>query len=178
MDINKADYKTIIKFGNLELFKQKLLLENSNLMDVLNVVDKDGISMLQHSLVSRKFEISNYFIRNNANINVVSNEGRNELHYLASNINFEGAVQIANQLIDMNVSLDLKEKKTNNSSLWCLCHEVLKNRSQDGILLIIKCLKNNPDIKSLNSAGYSVQKLINERGTDEMKKVIEEITYE
>ena len=178
MDINKADYNTIIKFGNLELFKEKLSLENTNLIDILNIVDKNGISMLQHSLVSRKFEISNYFIQNKANINIISNEGCNELHYLASNINFEGATQIANQLIDMNVSLDLKEKKANNSPLWCLCHEVLKKRSQDGILLIIKCLKNNPDIKSLNSAGYSVQKLINERGTDEMKKVMEEIIHE
>ena len=142
MDINKADYNTIIKFGNLELFKEKLSLENTNLIDILNIVDKNGISMLQHSLVSRKFEMSNYFIKNNANINIISNEGCNELHYLASNINFEGATQIANQLIDMNVSLDLKEKKSNNSPLWCLCHEVLKKRSQDGILLIIKCLNS------------------------------------
>lgn len=28
MDINKADYGTVIKFGNLELFKEKMKLEN------------------------------------------------------------------------------------------------------------------------------------------------------
>lgn len=43
---------------------------------------------------------------------------------------------------------------------------------------IIKCLKNKLDVKLLNSVGYSVENLINERGTDEMKKVMEEIIYE
>ena len=85
---------------------------------------------------------------------------------------------IPDRLIDMSVDLDLKEKKLNNSSLWCLCQEVLKKRTEDGISLIIKCLNKKPDVKSLNSAGYSVENLINERGTDEMKKVMEEIIYE
>lgn len=60
----------------------------------------------------------------------------------------------------------------------CLCQEVLKKRTKEGISLIIKCLKNKPDVKSLNSVGYSVENLINERSTDEMKKVMEEIIYE
>lgn len=178
MDIKKADYGTIIKFGNIELFKEKMKLENHNVDEVLNIVDKNGISLLQKSLISRKFEIANYLLDNNANINVISNEGCNELHYLSSNINFDGAIQIADRLIDMSVDLDLKEKKLNNSSLWCLCQEVLKKRTEDGISLIIKCLNKKPDVKSLNSAGYSVENLINERGTDEMKKVMEEIIYE
>lgn len=178
MNIKKADYGTIIKFGNIELFKEKMKLENQNVDEVLNIVDKNGISLLQKSLISRKFEIANYLLDNNANINVISNEGCNELHYLSSNINFDGAIQIADRLIDMNVDLDLKEKKLNNSSLWCLCQEVLKKRTEDGISLIIKCLNKKPDVKSLNSAGYSVENLIKERGTDEMKKVMEEIIYE
>ena len=178
MDINKADYGTVIKFGNLELFKEKMKLENQNLGEVINIVDKNGISLLQKSLISRKFEIANYLLDNNADINVISNEGCNELHYLSANLNSDGAIQIANRLIDMNVDLDLKEKNLNNSSLWCLCQEVLKKRTEEGILLIIKCLKKKPDVRTLNSAGYSVESLINERGTDEMKKVMEEISYE
>ena len=110
MDINKADYGTIIKFGNLELFKEKMKLEKHNIGEVLNIVDKNGISLLEKSLISRKFEIANYLLDNNVDINVISNEGCNELHYLSSNINFDGAIQIANRLIDMNVNLDLKEK--------------------------------------------------------------------
>lgn len=178
MDINKADYGTVIKFGNLVLFKEKMKLEKHNIGEVLNIVDKNGISLLEKSLISRKFEIANYLLDNNVDINVISNEGCNELHYLSSNINFDGAIQIANRLIDMNVNLDLKDKKLNNSSLWYLCQEVFKKRTEEGISLIIKCLKNKPDVKSLNSLGYSVEKLINERGTDEMIKVMEEIIYE
>ena len=178
MDINKADYGTVIKFGNLELFKEKMKLENQNFGEVIIIVDKNGISLLQKSLISRKFEIANYLLDNNADINVISNEGFNELDYLSANINSDGAIQLANRLIDMNVDLDLKEKNLNNSSLWCLCQEVLKKRTEEGILLIIKCLKKKPDVRTLNSAGYSVESLINERGTDEMKKVMVEISYE
>lgn len=46
MDINKADYGTVIKFGNLELFKEKMKLENQNFGEVINIVDKNGISLL------------------------------------------------------------------------------------------------------------------------------------
>lgn len=67
---------------------------------------------------------------NNADINVISNEGCNEWHYLAANIHFDGVTQVANRLIDLNVNLDLKEKKYNNSSLWCLCQEVLKKEQK------------------------------------------------
>lgn len=90
MDINKADYGTVIKFGNLELFKEKMKLENQNFGEVINIVDKNGISLLQKSLISRKFEIANYLLDNNADINVISNEGCNELHYLSANINSDG----------------------------------------------------------------------------------------
>lgn len=110
MDINKADYGTVIKFGNLELFKEKMKLEKHNIDEVLNIIDKNGVSLLEKSLISRKFEIANYLLDNNADINVISNEGCNELHYLSSNINFDGAIQIANRLIDMNINLNLKEK--------------------------------------------------------------------
>lgn len=178
MDISKADYGTVIKFGNLELFKEKIKLEKQTLSEILNTVDKNGISLLQKALISRKFEIANYLLDNNADVNVISNEGCNELHYLSSNINFDGAIQVAYRLINMNVDLNLKENKLNNSPLWCLCQEILKKRTEEGILLIIKCLKKNPDVKSLNCAGYSVEDLINERGTKEMKEAMEEIIYE
>lgn len=178
MDINKADYGTVIIFGDLELFKKKMKLENQSIGEVLNIVDKNGISLLEKSLSSRKFEIANYLLDNNADINVISNSGCNELHYLSANINCDGAIQVANRLIDRNVDLNLQEKKLNNSALWCLCQDVLKKRTEEGNLLIVKCLKKKPDIKLLNIVGYSVEHLIKERGTDEMKKAMEDILYE
>lgn len=39
-------------------------------------------------------------------------------------------------------------------------------------------MKDAMNYITYHSAGYSVESLINERGTDEMKKVMEEIRYE
>lgn len=178
MDINKADYGTIVKFENLEMFLEKLKIEKQNISEVINIVDENYISLFEKSLFSRNFEIANFLLDNNANINVISKDGYNELHYLAANINFNGAVKIANTLIDMGVDLNLKEKKFNNSALWSICQEVLKKRTEEGSSLIVKCLSRQPDIKSLNKFGYSVEMLIKERGTDEMKKAMENMIYE
>lgn len=174
MDINKADYGIIIKFGNLETFLEKLQIEKQNISEIMNIADKNGISLLQKALIARKFEIANFLLDNHADINVVSEEGCNELHYLAANINFDGAVEIAHRLIDMDVNFNLKDKKFNNSALWCLCQEVLKKRTEEGISVIVRCLGKQPDIQSLNKSGYSVEGLIKERGTVEMKKAMAE----
>lgn len=178
MDINKADYGTIIKFGNLESFSKKIKMEKQDISEIINILDDKGISLLEKALISRKFEIGNFLLDNNANVNVVSNEGCNELHYLAANINFDGAVKIAYRLLDKGVSLNLKERKLNNSALWCLCQEIFKKRTEEGISLIEECLKRQPDIKSVNSSGFSVEWLINERGTDILKKTMEDVIDE
>lgn len=178
MDIEKADYGTIIKFGSLELLKEKLKLEKQDINAIINTVDKNGISLLDKALISRKFDIASYLLDNNVMVNKISEEGCNELHYLSANINFVGAIQIANRLLDLDVDLDLKDKKNGNSALWCLCQEVLKKRTEDGIALIIKCLEKKPNVKLLNNIGYSVENLIAERGTEQMKKTMEEGFHE
>ena len=47
MDINKADYWTIIKFGSLELFLEKLRIEEKRIEEVVNSIDNNGISLLE-----------------------------------------------------------------------------------------------------------------------------------
>lgn len=178
MDIKKAEYGTIIKFGSLELLKEKMRLEKQNIKEIVNTIDKNGISLLDKALISRKFEIANYLLDNDAKVNVISDEGCNELHYLSANINFDGAIQLAYRLINSGVNLDLRDKKNGNSTLWCLCQDVLKKRTDEGLSLIIECLKKKPNIKLLNNSGYTVEKLVNERGTDQIKKVMEELYYE
>lgn len=175
MDIKKADYGTVIKFGSLELLKEKMKLEKQNTDEIKNIIDKKGISLIDKALISRKFEIANYLLDNNVDVNTISDEGCNELHYLASNINCEGAIEIANRLIDLDVDLNLKDKKNGNSALLYLCQEVLKKRTEEGILLIIKCLKKQPNIKLLNNSGYSVERLICDRGSEQMKAIMEEL---
>lgn len=176
MDINKADFWTIIKFGNLEEFLEKLNIENKCIEEVVNSVDKNGISLLEKSLISRKFDIANFLLDNNANVNIISNEGYNELHYLAANINCIGAVELAYKLVEMGVDINLKDKKFANSAIMSLCQEVLKERTKEGNDLIVKCLEKHPDFNDLNKFGYSLKRIIEERGTEDMKRVMEAIS--
>ncbi|MCA1057598.1 ankyrin repeat domain-containing protein [Rossellomorea aquimaris] len=175
MDINKADFGTIIMFGTLEEFLEKLKIENKSIEEVVNFVDKNGISLLGKSLISRKFDIARFLLDNNANVNIISNEGCNELHYLAANINYIGAVDMAFKLIDKGVDLNLKDKKYANSAILSLCQEVFKERTKDGNDLIIYCLEKHPNFNDLNKFGYSLKRIIEERGTEDMKKTLEAI---
>ncbi|HDR7786766.1 MULTISPECIES: ankyrin repeat domain-containing protein [Bacillus] len=175
MDINKADYGTIIKFGNLKLFLEKLKIEGNCIEEIVDSIDKNGISLLEKSLISRKFDIANFLLDNGAKVNIISNDGCNEFHYLAANINCQGAVEVACRLVDMGVDLNLKDKKFGNSAIWSLCQEVLKKRTKEGNDLIVKCLGKRPNINDENKYGYSLRDLIEERGTDDMKKVLEMI---
>lgn len=47
---------------------------------------------------------------NGAKVNIISNDDCNEFHYLAANINCQGAVEVACRLVDMGVDLNLKDK--------------------------------------------------------------------
>ena len=86
MNLEKADYATIIKFGSTDDFNTKLQMDGKTLDEVIDVIDKNGISLLEKSLIARNFDISKFLLENNAKVNVISNEGCNEFHYIASNI--------------------------------------------------------------------------------------------
>ena len=109
MNVEKADYGTIIKFGTMHEFNTKLQMDGKMLDEVMNITDKDGISLLEKSLIARKFDIAKVLLANNAKVNNISNEGCNEFHYIASNINHDGALDIAKILLNRGTSLMLKE---------------------------------------------------------------------
>ncbi|WP_461884611.1 hypothetical protein [Roseburia intestinalis] len=55
MNIEKADYGTIVKFGTLKkTYMKKIKIKNDNVADIINWVDDSGISLLERSLISRK----------------------------------------------------------------------------------------------------------------------------
>ena len=58
MNVEKADYGTIIKFGTMQDFNTKLQMEGKTIDEVIDIIDKDGISLLEKSLIARKFDIA------------------------------------------------------------------------------------------------------------------------
>ena len=173
MNLEKADYGTIIKFGTMHDFYMKLQLEGKTLDEVINITDKDGISLLEKSLIARKFDIARELLVNNAKVNNVSNEGCNEFHYIASNINCDGALGIAKILLDRETSLVEKEKKYGNSAFFALCQEIFKVRSAEGLKFLEDCFEKVWEYDMCNKMGYSIRMLINERGTDKLKQMME-----
>ena len=173
MNLQVADYGTIIKFGTNQDLNTKLQQEGKSLADVKNDIDENGVSLLEKCLAGRKFDIAKLLLQMDAEVNIVSKEGYNEFHYLAANINSEGAIDVAKILLKRNTSLLQQDKKFGNTALFTLCQEVFKKRSVEGMEFLILCLEQSNDLETCNKAGNSVRKLINERGTDQLKAVID-----
>lgn len=174
MNIEKADYGTIVKFGTLKDLCEKIRLKNDDVSDIVNWVDDSGMSLLERSLVSRNFEISKYLLNNNAKVNIVSKDGNNEFHFLASNINCSGAVEIGKLLLSKGTSVMQKDAKYGNTAFFSLCMEVFKERSESTMKFVEECFEKVTDVDEKNNNGYSIRKLIMERGSDELKKRLEE----
>lgn len=171
MDLIKSSYATVIKFGDLKQFQNKITSNKDNLINVVNL-QENGMSLLDVSLSSRKFDISNFLLDNGASINVITKEGCNEFHFLASNINEEGALYIARRLLDKGVSIMQKEKRFGNSAFYTLCIEAFKKRDPDVLGFIVKCLENVQNIDDKNKMNISIRDLIMERGSEKMKEVV------
>ncbi|OZS77776.1 hypothetical protein CF394_09585 [Tetzosporium hominis] len=176
MGVKDADYWTIIMFRSLEDFKQKLKNDQKQIHHVTNLIDDRGISLLQQSLISRKFDIANLLLDEGSIINNISTEGYNELHCIAAHLDDVHAIQLTHRLIDLNVDLDLQDKKYGNSALFTICYEAFKVRTSESDELIISCLKKKPNVIMKNKYGYSVKQLIEENGTADMIKAMEAIS--
>ena len=174
MNIEKADYGTIVQFGSLDDVIQKLIIEEKSIADVIDITDENGMSLLEKSLVARKFDIAKYLLDNNAKVNIVSNSGYNEFHYIASNIDCDGAIQIARILLRRGTSLILQDNRFGNSAIFTLCMEIFKSRTEEGLAFLEECILCVTDIDTCNKNGYSLRILISERGTDRLKTILEE----
>ena len=172
MDLQKADYGTTVKFGTLDDFLSKLTLESQKLRDIIDTIDANGISLFQKTLISRKLEIAHFFLNENAKINVISKDGFNELHYLAANINFDGALDLARLLIQRGCDLNQVDNKYGNTALLSICLELLKRQTEDGMKFIEKVLSTPQDVDITNKSGVSVRTLLKERGIDKIKELI------
>lgn len=154
-------------------FYTKLQMEGKTLQDVIDYTDKNGVSLLEKSLSSRKFDMAKLLLDNDAKVNVVSKEGCNEFHYIAANIRYESALDIAKILLERGVSLAAQDKKYGNSALFTLCYEIFKVRTAETLEFLEMCFERFQEYDTCNKAGYSIRRLINERGTDNLKRMME-----
>jgi ankyrin repeat protein len=174
MNLQKADYCTVIRFGSLDDLLRKLKLEGQKISDIIYTADANGISLFQKALISRKFEVAHYLLNENAKINVISKEGFNELHYLAANINYDGALDLARLLIKRGCNVSQIDNKYGNTALLSICLELLKRQSDDGMKFLEEVLSNRQNIDITNKSGISVRILLKERGSDRIKELIKE----
>lgn len=174
MNIEVASYDTIIRFGTLNDLKMKMDMQNDTVERIISLRDEKGCSLLESSLSSRNFEVSRFLLENGADVNVVSKEGYNELHYIAANIGCEGAVEIAGILLDKGVSVMQKENRFENTAFFTLCMEAFKSRSADVMAFVERCFEKVTDVDEKNKSGYSIRILIEARGTEELKRKLSE----
>ena len=173
MNIEKADYGIVIQLGTIHDFFAKLQMEGKTLQDMIDYTDENGVSLLEKSLSSRKFDMAKLLLDNDAKVNVVSKEGCNEFHYIAANIRYESALDIAKILLERGVSLAAQDKKYGNSALFTLCYEIFKVRTAETLEFLEMCFERFQEYDTCNKAGYSIRRLINERGTDNLKRMME-----
>lgn len=173
MDITKADYFAIAQFGNLDLFQKKLELQKEMVKNIKNLCDANNMSLLEKSLAYSKFDISQYLLDNNVNVNIITKQGCNELHYIAANSNNGKAIEIAKYLVEKNVDLNLQDKKFKNSPFWYLCQEAMRRNTDEFYEFIEYCFDKSPDIDSVNVAGLSIRSMISERKNPVLIKLIE-----
>ena len=157
MNIERADLFTVVQFGTKELFEQKLRIEKKQLTQIINLTNERGISILEQCLASRKFDIAELLIKNGAQVNIISKDNCNELHYLSSNIKNNKSIGIANQLIRLGVDLNLKDKKYGNTPFWYLCEKAIQINSEEANGMIRTCMKQTPDVRSSNIVGKTVE---------------------
>lgn len=98
----------------------------------------------------------------------------NELHYLAANINFDGALDLARLLIQRGCDLSQIDNKYGNTALLSICLELLKRQSDEGMKFLEEVLSNHQNIDITNKSGISVRKLLTERGPEKIIELIKE----
>lgn len=163
MDISKADYDAIIRFGSIGDFEKKLLDDGYSIYDVINNVDYSGISLLQRALIGRKFDFAQYLLNHGAKANVISTDGYNDLHCIAANINQPGAIELAIKLIENGNDLNHRDNIYLNSAALSLSLEILKKRTDAGMRFLQQILLYKVDEDLENRSGLSLRKLLAER---------------
>lgn len=169
MNIEKADYSTIVKIGGLEDLELKLKLDNKSIEQICDWKNDENVSILESCLVARKFNIAKILLEAGANVNVITKDGYNELHCIAPNIGEEGAIDMAYLLLNKGVDLNQKDNVYGNTAFLSICIEILKHRPKGYNDLIKHCMNCGANIMDTNKRGVTA-KLVFEKLEDDFLK--------
>lgn len=172
MDIERTKYFTIVQFGTKDVLMRKLAGESCTLDDIKDLRDDNGVSLFEKSLSFRNFDISQALLEKNVEVNVVSKDKCNELHYLAANIESRESVSIAEKLIELGVDLNLQDKKYGNTPFWYLCDVAIRKNQEYINNLVRLCVEKGVDIDIPNKISNTTRNMIMERGTKELKAIV------
>ncbi len=176
MRFSKNEYFITAQFRTcVEL--QKMIKKECQSSEIVNLINDNGCSLLQTAISGCRFDTALYLLHNGAQVNIV-NEYGNEFHFLSPHLGCDGVIELADTLLDMNVSLSETDMHYKNSALFSLCMEAIKRICSEKKVtdFISRCIKRNEvDIDAVNNAGYSVRMIIERGGKDEWKKLINAI---
>lgn len=172
MNLIKANYHAISMFGNEYDFKEKLKIEGENIYNVIDTRDRDGKSLLETAIAYHNFPLAKFFLGEGAKVNIITEEGRNEFHYIAAYLHVSEALEVAKILLDRKTDLSLQDKKYGNTAMLTLCIEAFKKRTPEVDSFLCECLSKYKGINEENKNGYNVRKIIEEKGSEAMKKIL------
>ena len=176
VNIEIADYATIVRFGTRSDFDAKLQMMGQTFDEVVDYVDEYGVSLLSHCFGARNFEFAKEFLAKGAKVNVVGKEGYNEFHILAPRMREEGAIDVAWILLERGVSLTAQDKKYKNTAVFSLYVDQLVVQTPESMDFIEACLKKiDKSVFDIpNKRGITLRGFINERGPERFKQLMEE----
>lgn len=174
MNIEKADYISILRYGTEKEFYEKMFLEDRKLVDIINQKATESSSLLMAAISGRKFELAKVLLENGIKVNQITQDGYNEFHILAAHLRHPSALVVAELLLEKGVDLAYQDKIFGNTAMFSLCLESLKAINPPEVRdFVCRCLSKNKGIDEKNKRGNNVRTLIETRGTSEMKKAIE-----
>jgi len=174
MNIEKADIFTIAEFGNVEKLLEKLNLIGNSLSEVRDDKDKNNNTLLHKSIIGRKFDISLKLLEMDCKINCISDDGYNELHYLAYRLENDLSFDIAKKIIKKGGNINLKDKEYGNTPFNYFCQMAIRKINNNSHFkdLIIFCMNYKPDLYERNYNGKNVYEIVNNYGNTDLKEII------
>lgn len=140
MPTEKADIFTLARFGDLESFKSKFMIND------IDTKDEGGSGLLHYAISGSKFDIASFLINKGIDVNITNSDGQTALHLICVNQN----IDVAKELLQRSADINLRDKYGNNA-MWTAVFNC-KGRNYEMVELFMTF---NPDIMTKNNAGRS-----------------------